>query len=372
MQTFVEAIRLGNWHYLCASGVFALLFAFASPADRIACAAKLDIVVPAYFYPAGSGASDWSKLNAASAKVPLTAIMNPGNGPGNNVDSNYTSVVNALRAAGGHVIGYVYTSYSARSLQVVLNDIDKYDNFYNVDGIFVDEMANTGPAERLDYYKSIYEHVKAIDATWGVMGNPGTQTLEPYLTWPTADRLMVQENVGSAYPNYVPSSWNYDYDPSKFVHLVHTEPSSANMLADLQLAMQYHASGIYVTDDVLANPWDRLPTYWNAMVEAVAAINADYNGNGVVDSGDYTVWRDTIGAAGPSLAADGNGDGVVDMDDFTHWRNYFGASAGGGGGGTATIGGVAAPEPATAAAVVSALLTLLTAAGRTFSRILGA
>ncbi|MGD9633252.1 MAG: spherulation-specific family 4 protein [Pirellulales bacterium] len=354
MATGNRAKRRWRWGAKCAATLCALLVCVATRiGSEPAAAAKLDIVVPAYFYP--SGGSDWPKLNAAAAKVPLTAIMNPGNGPGNNVDSNYTSVVNSLRAAGGHVIGYVYSSYTQRSLQVVLNDVDKYDALYNVDGIFVDEMLNTGPAEKLDYYKAIYDHVKAIDPTWQVMGNPGTNTLEPYLTWPTADRLMVFENVGSAYPGHTVSPWNYNYDRSRFVHLVHTEPSSANMLADLQRAIANNAGGIYVTDDVLNNPWDRVPTYWNALVEAVAAINADYNSDGMVDAGDYSVWRDSVGLTGVSLAADGNGDGVVDDKDYTHWRNYFGASAGGGAGGAATMRGVAAPEPASVGLVVLAL-----------------
>jgi Spherulation-specific family 4 len=319
-------------------------------------AAKLEIVVPAYFYP--SGGSDWNDLNDAVDKVPITAIMNPGSGPGSSVDSNYVSAVNSFRAAGGRVIGYVYTSYTSRLLSQVLSDVDKYDMWYNIDGIFVDEMSNTGPAERLDYYRDVYNHVKGIDPNWEVMGNPGTTTLEQYLTWPTADRLMVFENVGSAYPGYVPSSWNFDYDRSKFVHLVHTESSSNNMLSDLQLAIQNNAGGIYVTDDVLPNPWDRVPNYWTALVNAVAAINADYNNNGAVDAADYTVWRDTLGQTGVSLAADGNGDGVVNLADFEHWRDYFGEPVVGGAGVVATLQSVTVPEPSSATLVALLFMVL--------------
>ena len=307
-----------------------------------ASAAKLELIVPAYFYP--SAGSPWSKLNAAASKVPITAIMNPGNGPGNSQDSNYVSAVNSFRAAGGRVLGYVYSSYGSRNQQTVINDIDKYHTLYNVDGIFVDEMANTGPASKLDYYKGIYDHVKSINGDWEVMGNPGTTTMESYLTWPAADKLMVQENVGSAYASYVPSSWNFDYDRSDFVHLVHTEPSSATMLTDLGLAVQRNAGGIFITDDVLPNPWDTLPSYWTTMVNAVAAINADYNSDGIVNTADYTIWRDSFGQTGVSLAADGNGDGVVSDADYTVWKNNFGAIsvAGSGAGASATA---AVPEP---------------------------
>jgi hypothetical protein len=309
----------------------------------VARAAELEIVVPAYFYP--SAGSDWNDLNAAAGVVPITAIMNPFNGPGNSLDGNYVTAINAFRAAGGRVIGYVHTSYIDRPLQQVLNDIDRYDDWYNIDGIFVDEMANTGPAERLNYYRDIYNHVKSIDPDWEVMGNPGTSTLEEYLTWPTADRLMVFENVGSNYPGYTPSSWNYDYDSSHFVHLVHTEPSSANMLSHLALAVQRNAGGIYITDDVLPNPWDRLPIYWTSMVEAVATINADYNRNGVVDAADYVLWRRTVGQSGAGLNADGNGDRTVDQNDFTFWQQRFGLVTSAAAAGQAASGAV--PEPAT-------------------------
>jgi hypothetical protein len=324
-------------------------------------AAKLEIVVPAYFYP--SGGSDWNDLNDAADKVPITAIMNPGSGPGSSVDSNYVSAVNTFRAAGGRVIGYVHTSYTSRPLSLVLSDVDKYDMWYNIDGIFIDEMSNTGPAERLDYYRDVYNYVKGIDPNWEVMGNPGTTTLEQYLTWPTADRLMVFENVGSAYPAYVPSSWNFNYDRSTFVHLVHAESSSENMLADVQLAIQRNAGGIYVTDDVLPNPWDRVPNYWTALVNAVAAINADYNNNGTVDAADYTVWRDSLGQTGVSLAADGNGDGVVNLADFEHWRDYFGVSVVGGAGVGAALQSVTVPEPSSAT-LVALLFMVLSAAIR--------
>jgi hypothetical protein len=55
----------------------------------------------------------------------------------------------------------------------------------------------------------------------------------------------------------------------------------------------------------------------------------DYNGDGSVDSADYTVWRDTLGATGTGLAADGNGDGVVDNLDYNVWRSGFGTTGGG-------------------------------------------
>jgi uncharacterized protein YkwD len=62
--------------------------------------------------------------------------------------------------------------------------------------------------------------------------------------------------------------------------------------------------------------------------DLVAAASAssigDYNGNGIVDTADYVVWRNAFGQMSGHLPADGNGDGEVDADDYAIWRSHFG------------------------------------------------
>ena len=58
-------------------------------------------------------------------------------------------------------------------------------------------------------------------------------------------------------------------------------------------------------------------------------LSGDYNGDGIVDAADYTVWRDSVGQTGANLAADGTGpsgtpDGVVDDLDYQFWVDHFG------------------------------------------------
>lgn len=95
--------------------------------------------------------------------------------------------------------------------------------------------------------------------------------------------------------------------------------------------------------------WDLDVNATNVLLRVVAT--GDYNGNGVVDAGDYVVWRNSQNQTGAGLAADSNGDGVVNGTDYGFWRsrvgNVIGAGLGTGG---------AVPEP------VAATLLLLGAA----------
>jgi hypothetical protein len=56
------------------------------------------------------------------------------------------------------------------------------------------------------------------------------------------------------------------------------------------------------------------------------ALVGDYNGDGVVDAADYTVWRNTLNST-TDLRADGDQSGAVDSNDYAVWKNHYGAGA---------------------------------------------
>jgi hypothetical protein len=61
-------------------------------------------------------------------------------------------------------------------------------------------------------------------------------------------------------------------------------------------------------------------------------ILGDFNRDGIVDSGDYVVWRKQMGTAvEPGSGADANGDGGVDDADHAIWMSNLGSEEQGAG-----------------------------------------
>jgi hypothetical protein len=81
-------------------------------------------------------------------------------------------------------------------------------------------------------------------------------------------------------------------------------------------------------------------------------IPGDYNGNGVVDAGDYNTWRSRFGQTGPN-SADGNGNGIVDAADYVIWRKIMSTP-----GGSAALA-TAVPEPSALLLLAATTVLLL-------------
>jgi peroxidase len=114
--------------------------------------------------------------------------------------------------------------------------------------------------------------------------------------------------------------------------------------ADLQTAMFQAAMDL---DSVTLAEIIRLNTgitnlQDNVFFAATPGLAGDFNFDGVVDSADYTVWRNALGTSvAPFQGADATGDGLVTTADYEMWKSNFGMVLGADAGGLQAV-----PEPA--------------------------
>lgn len=228
---------------------------------------SMTAVVPAYFYPAGTGARAWDGLCIAAHSIQVRAILNPASGPGIRADPNYSAVVQRLRSAGGRILGYVHTSYAAREIGRVQSEIEAYIQLYDVDGFFIDEMA-TDPLE-VSYYAGLYAFIKSRNQGYEVVGNPGTSTDEQYLRSATADILVLFEGTAADFKRYRPSSWVLSYPPRRFAAIIHGAQTAEDLRRVLASSIRAHVEWLFVTNGRRSNPYDHLPPYWDREVAAL-------------------------------------------------------------------------------------------------------
>ncbi|MEH1841588.1 MAG: spherulation-specific family 4 protein [Nostoc sp.] len=217
------------------------------------------ISIPAYFYPG----TYWQKATVAAPRVSVM-IMNPNSGPGAAKNTDYVTAVKNAQAAGIKVIGYVHTSYGTRSATPVKTEIDQYKTWYAVDGIFLDEVAKS--TNNFAYYTNLANYIRNTKGSL-VMLNPGTVPAEDYIK--LADITVVFEDTYSNYQNWQAPAWLFNYPANKFAHLIHSTFGTTGMNDAIGLALKRNAGTIYVTDDVLPNPWDTLATYWTNELTAM-------------------------------------------------------------------------------------------------------
>lgn len=259
-----------------------LAVAFAAVVSQ---AQATNILVPAYFYPSFNPAiSQWDDMTAALATgAQITAIMNVNNGPGGAPNADYVAAVNAFKAAGGQVIGYIHSCYattcagtgSARTAAELLQDAQRYADWYGVQGVFVDEMSNR--LADLSYYTGLASDLRAAHPGWFIVGNPGVATPQDYLA--AADTLVTFEGAAASYASATSLPWMASSDPSRQAHLLYNTGGISEMQSLLAAAQARRAGWVYITDDRYTpgnpaepNPWDQLPSFFAAEAAAVAAV----------------------------------------------------------------------------------------------------
>jgi hypothetical protein len=187
------------------------------------------------------------------------------------VDTRYATAIRQTRERGIRVLGYVTTSYGSRALRQVASDVDRWHQWYDIDGIFLDEVS-TSSDQITDCVTLFADTKRRMGSRHLVVLNPGTQTLEGFMH--ACDILLNSESTWRTYrEGYVDSpTWVANYPSSRFWHVVHDCPTESEMRLAVGMALARHAEWIYVTSVTGDNPYRTLPgeRYWMAELRLMA------------------------------------------------------------------------------------------------------
>ncbi len=236
--------------------------------------AKLQLIVPAYFYPSGSGMKAWQRLMDASSKVSIVVVANPSSGPGDLLDQEYVAVIDVASEKGLRVIGYVNTEYGKKPRTDAKNEIDRWVFFYpSVAGFFFDQQS--ADARDVGYYLELrdYARSKIKGKQAFVVTNPGTTCDEEYIAKAVSDVTCLFASF-KGFDEFNPSVLLKRDSPSRFAALPYHVPDSKAMRQVLDETVAKRIGYVYVSDAPSGgNPWGKLPDYWDDEVEAVRHAN---------------------------------------------------------------------------------------------------
>lgn len=233
----------------------------------------LGLLVPAYFAPRGRGLTDWNQLIEAAGRVPIIAVLNLANGPGEMPDPDYTRLIERAGKTSLLLIGYVHSSYAKRPLQDVQRDVDAWIRLYpGIRGIFVDEQS-AAPAD-VPYYAELRRHIREVRGLQVMVSNPGVVCATEYFSGRASDVICIYESDQPAANVSWPDTMTGAHPSAEVLLLAHGVASPPRMEEWIALAARRHVRHLYVTDDTGKNPWDRLPAYWDLEVAAVEKANA--------------------------------------------------------------------------------------------------
>jgi Spherulation-specific family 4 len=226
---------------------------------------RTGIVIPLYVYPSNS--TSWNALTDAKENfpnVPLVAVVNPDNGPGSLVDGNYLQGIANLKKSRILVLGYISTRYGRVNLKEAARQVLQYQQWYDLDGIFFDEMSSVSGFE--DYYSELSSYAKDLGLSV-TFGNPGTSVSPSYFG--TVDTIIVYENRGYPRIEAIRSVSSKKFDKLSFgIMAINVGPPSSKYLIEVSRNLGF----VYFTNGDLPDPYSSITPYLNETLSALALL----------------------------------------------------------------------------------------------------
>lgn len=278
------------------------------------------VIVPIFSSYSKLELNDVNQVIAAKLtypSVPIIAVLNPAGGPGGAYNQNYTSEVKQMQLANITVLGYVPTTWGTRPIANVESDISKFREWYNVNGIYLDQMPNwekdgpqgqwyyngTGGTYLPSYFSNITSYVKSLGMTED-FGNSGADIPQNLLG--TVSIVGIFENgfipAYFGWPSLTGiSAWHLSRDKTNFAFFAYNVPSLNQYYV---VGASDYVSYLYLTNGKLNAPYASVSSYLDGLVSTLASmvpvriVSESLNGSAVYGVNCSLTQPDGISSSG--------------------------------------------------------------------------
>jgi hypothetical protein len=231
---------------------------------------RLRLLVPVYIFPTGEGRRDWQRLFDAASKAEIVAIVNPNSGPGDVRNLDYAGIFTEACNQGITLVGYVSTDYGRRPQVEIKNDIDTWVRLYpQICGFFFDQQPRD--SNNAGRFGELRDYAKRKIRDPLVITNPGVPCDEAYLDQAVSNVTCIFVNYQGFDQFEIPATLKA-YEPFRFAALPYNIPDAETMRTIVKDAIIKRIGYLYVSDAKPPNHWGKLPTYWEAEVDAVSRV----------------------------------------------------------------------------------------------------
>jgi len=205
----------------------------------------------------------------AHPTLPFIVVANFGNGPGSSFDASKEKGIKSMQNAGIVVLGYVPTGWGRDNLSTIEHGMATFHQWYQVDGIYLDQMVNWEFGSAGQYLPPFYTSLTSYGKSLGmseIVGNSGADV--PYFFVGTVDRIGIFENAFTPPVSYL-EGWHQTYNKSNF-WFVSYNVSSINpfYLASASDSVSY----LFLTTGERPYPYNSLPSYFNQLVSDLDSL----------------------------------------------------------------------------------------------------
>jgi hypothetical protein len=223
------------------------------------------MIVPLYSWP-----TEWPAIILAALAHPAVSVVAIINQtaigppmPPQECSEEWSDGIVSLKNAGITVIAYVDTNYTMTDVTTVKTRINRWNECYpGLGGVMFDQMDNNEAS--IGYYKEVSDYAKSTGLAFTV-ANPGADTPVAFFNGATADAFFVYESPGlpnaSDFTKYQPFRSQSAVIPLEVPGSADTPGLMSAAAREWVRAVKQYCKYIYLTDDVMDNPWDNLSSY---------------------------------------------------------------------------------------------------------------